>query len=925
MLLSSLKKDRSPRIELLRDDMQIREILLLHHSHTDVGYTHPQPVFWELQRRIIDQAIELCEATADAPDASAVRWTCETTWPVMHWLNRASSSRIERFRALAKAGRISVGALPLHLSPLANTAQFAHGLRAIRLIREELNVPIRTAISHDVNGVPWPLTNLLLDADVDAFLMGINVHSGGFPYERPRWMNWMSPDGRPLLTYNGMHYNTFGRESRYAEGSTDIMQEGIGAYIKRLEDAGHPRDFVMLTSTHPVYSDNYPPDPMLAKMVRQWNDEGRFPALRFVTPEELLAHVQKQESFEIPSVRGDWSDYWNFGSASSATETRVNRNTARRLQSAGILNTTLPNCEDKTRRSLEAWRNLLLFDEHTWGPDRTVQSAQADPIDEQWVLDAAYAWRARSITGLLLRDALDQISQNPADLTGPRSVLCFNPAPQARDCFIRVPRVWTDGTWRHCSSNTARIEVDRCLWDDANSYLAGPFRIEAHSYLSLPVDSLTPAHPNGELLAKDNVIETPFHRLTYDPQTGNVTSLYDKKLEREFIDANAEWPFFGYVHEQPDPEHYDVTTGELGRDAYYQSIWDLLHADVDCWQYDWKAQRRGAGNLLRLHVERHADGVTLVTEREAPGIHHESGASSTTNGFFAHLPGSLIQRIKLSSLAPEIELTATFTKEESRSAEAIYFTFPLNLPNWSAHYDAAGIPIQWDVEQLEGSCKNWVTSSSWASVHNAEAGVTLSTPDAPLVQFGDFGFGRPQGFARNASKPLLLGWAMNNYWMTNFRPSQPGPMRFRYVLRTHGAFDPVASTHAGLQASCPVEIHPIMADAPEPRSLLQVSNPAIVPLQYSRCDDGTSQLQLILQNVTDETAETGVILPGMDNCHVTESNALGAIGATIAHAASFTVTLAPRSTRILRINPETSPSPDTPQSPLHVLWNQPAS
>src|SRR5687768_14829921 len=153
--------------------MQIREILLLHHSHTDVGYTHPQPAFWELQRRIIDQALDLCEDTADFPEASAARWTCETTWPVMHWLNRAPSSKVERFRALAKAGRISVGALPIHLSPLANTPQFAHGLRAVKLLRDELGVPIRTAISHDVNGVPWPLTNLLLDSGIDAFLMGI--------------------------------------------------------------------------------------------------------------------------------------------------------------------------------------------------------------------------------------------------------------------------------------------------------------------------------------------------------------------------------------------------------------------------------------------------------------------------------------------------------------------------------------------------------------------------------------------------------------------------------------------------------------------------------------------------------------------------------------------------------------------------------
>jgi hypothetical protein len=36
----------------------IREILLLHHTHTDIGYAHDQPIVWELNRQFIDEELD---------------------------------------------------------------------------------------------------------------------------------------------------------------------------------------------------------------------------------------------------------------------------------------------------------------------------------------------------------------------------------------------------------------------------------------------------------------------------------------------------------------------------------------------------------------------------------------------------------------------------------------------------------------------------------------------------------------------------------------------------------------------------------------------------------------------------------------------------------------------------------------------------
>jgi hypothetical protein len=72
---------------------KVKEILIMHHSHLDVGFTHLQPVALELQEDYIYQALQMLDNTAGYPEQSKPKWTCEVTEPVMRWLENASEGR----------------------------------------------------------------------------------------------------------------------------------------------------------------------------------------------------------------------------------------------------------------------------------------------------------------------------------------------------------------------------------------------------------------------------------------------------------------------------------------------------------------------------------------------------------------------------------------------------------------------------------------------------------------------------------------------------------------------------------------------------------------------------------------------------------------------------------------------------------------
>jgi alpha-mannosidase len=823
----------------------IKEILCLHHSHLDIGYTHPQPLVMELQKDYIDQAIELCLKTADYPEESRFRWTCEATYPVLKWLETASEEKVETIKRLLHNGQMSIAAMMIHSTPLCGAEQMARMLYPIKELREKFGIPINVAINHDINGQPWPMSQILLDAGVDFYITGINVHFGGIPFKRPAVFRWETPDKRELLTFQGEHYSLFSQFFHTSMSSTKLMAEGIQAYVQRLEDNGYEHDFIFLTATNPpALYDNNCPDQGLASLIRKFNEEGHEQTIRFVTPEMLFERVKGINLEDVPVHAGDWTDYWNFGSGSSARETRINRKTKQGLKKADLLETlqgVLGAQHDQVKR--EAKLHADLFDEHTWGAAASITDPDHPEVYSQRTHKSHMVYKAGDLSAYVLGKQMELAAGNPLQSEEPEGVLLINTSSVAQVVEVTIPDDYlTEG--RHLSA--ARIKQYLPYGkDEMKVQTFGTVELAPFSWRKIPLEKLRSVvegffQEEKAYSVSEDAIETPFYKLTFNPISGRIKQVYDKTRNWPMLDETSEWTFFEFVRESIDPLHHPEH-----RSTFFPRDIDKGNQSITVWNHEWKSKREGAERVVSWKIDEHQDTVSFVMQLEAAGV------------------SRLEQRISFSTKHPRIELHASLDKEDVRTPESIYFAFPLSLQaGWRSHFDSAGMFIELDQEQLGTVSRDWVTVDQTVSVYDGVKGVTLACPDAPLVQIGDFNFGKESKSIERNENPLLLAWPMNNYWDTNFWISQPGRVQFKYELTPFGEFNPMEAYEAGVTAASSVEMNvAINCPADESGELFCATGDGIVPLYIKPAEDGNG-LIVMLRNLKEYLGEFHFSVPG---------------------------------------------------------------
>ncbi len=357
-------------------------------AHTDIGFTDLQSKAAERHCRNIDIAEDLF---ARFPD---FRWNTEVAWQAENYVHSRSGQRLADFYRFTREGKLGIQALYCNmLTGLCSTEEacrltwFAH-----RLSREK-GVPYRSAMISDVPSQEASLPMILCGAGIRYFSSGVNnERSYNFVEMQkkcPCW--WEGPDGSRVLMMYTFQYAQAAQWGLIA--SVDMARPLTVKKLRELDSRpNYPFDAVFL---HGAVSDNQPLPPQLAETVANWNKRYAYPKMIFARNHEFFEYIEKRYGDKLPVYRGSAGTYWEDGAASSARETAIDRNTHETLANGAKFSALADRCgAAATYRADEvnaAWRNSLLFDEHTWGAYCSIDKPDSDLSKAQWKVKAQYA------------------------------------------------------------------------------------------------------------------------------------------------------------------------------------------------------------------------------------------------------------------------------------------------------------------------------------------------------------------------------------------------------------------------------------------------------------------------------------------------------------------------------------------------------
>ncbi|MGD0090526.1 MAG: polysaccharide lyase family protein, partial [Planctomycetota bacterium] len=757
-------------------------------SHTDIGYTDVQPKCAERHCENLDRAEDLLEQYPD------FRWNTEVAWQAENYLASRTGARRETFLKLAKEGKLGIQALYANIltglcSPEAacRLTYFAHSLKT------RYGIPFTSAMISDVPTQEASLPMILASSGIRYFSSGIN-NDRGYTFTQlqdkcPCW--WEGPDGSRVLM---MYTWQYAQADQWAlTRSLQAARAHILGALKGYEArANYPYDAVWL---HGAVSDNQPLNQKLAEVAKAWNERYEFPKIILSPNAEFFEYIEKNYGAKLPVVRGSAGTYWEDGAGSSAAETILCRNAQENLAAAeeflALARRIKPEIVYSPSEFYSAWRNCLLYDEHTWGAHCSISQPDSDFTKAQWKIKAQFAIDAGRQSQALLAQGTAAIA-SLVKTDGPALVV-INPSSWPRTDVIELKLPAEQGILQTAGGPACFVGTGSRILEVKD---VPPF-----GYRVLKPGQATVQE--SPISGGPNAIESRYYRVTFDPDSGAVTSLFDKELQRELVDPQTPYRLNQYIY-VAGGKGSRIVMNPNGPEP--QLVVTLPQKATLC-----RAKLGGLGERLIVN-------------------------SSST------MTPKLVTEITVWNDIKRVDIVNRLTKTQTYDKEGVYFAFPFAAAKPVFRYECPAGIVNANKDMLPGACLDWFTVQHFVEVESSDAAIAWATPDAPLVCFQDINRGKWQTSLPFATGQLYA-YVMNNYWHTNYKAGQGGDFTFRFAITSRAKTDNTASAQFGWAVSNPLLAIPVEANANAPlageaASLLEVAEPNVILIGAKQAEEG---------------------------------------------------------------------------------------
>ncbi|MGH9587063.1 MAG: glycoside hydrolase family 38 C-terminal domain-containing protein, partial [Acidobacteriaceae bacterium] len=781
-------------------------LYLVPHIHLDVGYSDYQAKVAAIHSHVIDEAMEM---TAAHPD---FRFSLDGFWPLQQFLETRSPAQRQHAITAIRDKQLFIPANYANLLTGFPTAEtLLRSLYPSANFSREHDTPFNYATITDVPSWSWSYASILASAGVHDLLGGSNNYrapvllQGRLNENSPVW--WQGPDGQKVLLWYSRIYQQmqmlFGLPPEIAAG-----EDTLPLFLQQYERPGYHADAAILYGSQVENTDLFPAQSALAK---KWNDAYAYPHIEYSGFHHALESIAAQFGNDIPTISGDGGPYWEDGIASDAYYAAMERRNEDRAPSAEKLATLTSLVNPLLAPNKPAldrmWTNMVLMDEHTWDSWNSVSQPASMEAVKQLAIKDQYAVNAKAEVDFIARNSMASLVNSISAYPG--SLVVFNTLNWKRSGPVVVDLDKGDEIIDASTGQAAPVEV----LASHNGFDHVRFVAEDVPAVGYKVYTTRHAQPAAAAPQAEqaNTIESPYYRVTLDPATGAIRSIFDKQLQRELVNQQSPYRFGQYLY---------VTGADKSPNSVlqYSTVYPKPVLDV---------HPAAGGSVVSVTRTPYGSVARLKSEDlNTPSIHTE---------------------IRLFNHEKKIEIVEDLDKKNVHSKEAAYFAFPFAMSHPQFHYEIQTGVVDPAKDMYPVAGHEWFSAQHWASVQQDGLSATVMPLDASLITLGDIFRGEwPTQFGTRPG--TIFSYIMNNYWDTNYAAGQGGHFRFRYVIKSAPSTDAAALSRMGWEEATPLEVDTVTTQdkaLQQPRplngkqdSFLKVDDPDLLLETWKPAEDG---------------------------------------------------------------------------------------